>query len=66
MKGVVGLSGPESLVESFVAEELVVRAGLDDSALVQHDEVVTVGDGRETVCDEDARLIAGDFLEVAE
>src|SRR5712691_9513940 len=45
----------EAVVDAALREEILVRAHLNDAALVQHDDPVDVLDGRETVSDDDRR-----------
>ena len=49
------LLGVESVVEALRGHQLVVSADLSDQSVVQHDDVVCVPDGRQTVSDHDAR-----------
>src|SRR4051794_26616022 len=51
-----GLSMPERSVVSIRAQELLVRALLDNAAMVEHDQAIHPGDGREPVRDRDHGL----------
>ena len=44
---------PEFGVDAVLGQERVVRAVFDDAAIVQHDDTVKFGDGRQAVSDND-------------
>ena len=50
-------------VVAAAPEQLVVRAALDDLAVVEHDDLVGVADRREAVRDRDRRAPVGELVE---
>lgn len=56
---------PERSVVATSCQELPVRAAFDDRALVQHDDLVCVNDGRKPVRDDERRAVAGQIHQVA-
>ena len=65
--GLVGLplarARGERSVPAPAGEQLVVGAALDDPAVVEHDDLVGVADGREPVGDRDRRAALGEAVE---
>src|SRR3954468_13069283 len=57
------LAGPHFGVEAILAEQLGVGAALGDAALVEHDDLIGVDHGRETVGDDDRGAPRGDALQ---
>ena len=49
------LSFDHVAVEAVVGHEFCVRAELDDSAMIEHDDDVGVGDGAEPMGDDERR-----------
>jgi peroxiredoxin len=50
-------------VAATVSQEAAVRSGFDDRAVVEHDDLVGVADGREPVRDCDGRAAVGEAVE---
>ena len=56
-------AGTTSRRRGRLREQLRVRAAFDDPALVEHDDLVGIDDGREAVGDDDRRAAARDAVE---
>src|SRR5262245_35882772 len=58
-----GLAFPEVGVEAVLGDEGGVRTAFDDAALIQHHDLVGVGDGAEAVGDDQRGAAAAGFFE---
>src|SRR5580704_15971477 len=58
-----GLLRSQSGVAAPVGEEACVRAGLDDAAMVEHDDLVSIPHRRQPVCDRDGGAAASQAVE---
>lgn len=54
---------PHLSILATEAQQLCVRASLDDRALLEHDDLVGVDDGREAMRDDERRAALGDLVQ---
>ena len=56
------LSGIKLIIFSFGCNELVVISALDDTALFEYDDTITVSDGGQAVCNDKGRSSGHQFI----
>src|SRR6476646_11073084 len=59
----LALARPEACINAAAGEKLLVRALLDNLTMVEHDDVVGVDHGGETMGDDERRALARDPLQ---
>src|SRR5947199_4983632 len=59
----LALAVPQAGIEAVPRQQLMVRAALDDQALIEHDDLIGPDDSGETVRDDERRTILRDSIE---